>query len=143
MIIEIFQIDPAFNFTENQLKSIILSTCTEINLSAKSCTFVFVDDKTLAVMHGQYLKDASVTDVITYSLGNDDDIEGEIYISTERAQEQAKQFGVSYQEEITRLVIHGLLHLAGYDDIDENDHAKMKEVENMLVERFMRDPELS
>jgi probable rRNA maturation factor len=135
MEIEIFQIDPAFNLTENQIKKLIQGTCKEISLKAKSCHFIFVDDPTLAEMHGQYLNDPTPTDVITFDLG-DDEIEGEIYISTDRAQAQAKQFNVSYKEEITRLIIHGLLHLAGYDDIEDSDRAEMKKLEDKLTGLF-------
>ncbi len=135
MEIEIFQIDPAFNLSEDQIENIVQNTCNEIGLKAKSCHFIFVDDKTLAGMHGQYLNDPTPTDVITFDLG-DEEIEGEIYMSTDRAQAQAKQFNVSYREEITRLIIHGLLHLAGYDDIDEADRVKMKEVEDKLTRLF-------
>jgi probable rRNA maturation factor len=135
MEIEIFQIDPAINLSEDQIKNIIQNTCNKIGLKAKSCHFIFVDDPTLAEMHGQYLNDPTPTDVITFDLG-DDEVEGEIYISIDRAQAQAKAFNASYKEEITRLIVHGLLHLAGYDDIEESDRVKMKEVENRLVEIF-------
>ncbi len=135
MDVEIFQPDPEFDLTEKQITDIVQTTCKEISLKALSCHFIFVDDKTLAEMHGQYLDDPTPTDVITFDLG-DEQIEGEIYISTERAQEQAKEYSVSYREEITRLIVHGLLHLAGYNDIDEADRIEMKKVENQLVERF-------
>ena len=135
MDIELFQLDPSFNLTEKQITDIIQTTCSEISLKAKSCHFIFVDDKMLAEMHVQYLNDPTSTDVITFDLG-DGRVEGEIYISTDRAKAQAKKYNVSYREEITRLIIHGLLHLAGFNDIDETDRAKMKEVENRLVERF-------
>jgi rRNA maturation RNase YbeY len=86
-------------------------------------------------MHGEYLNDPSKTDVMTFNLG-DDEIEGEIYISYDRAVEQAKENQVDIFNEITRLVIHGLLHLAGYDDNAEADRAVMKKLENELVESF-------
>ncbi len=132
MEIEIFQPDPAFNLSSKQIIHIVKTTCNEIKLHAKSCHFIFVNDKTLAEMHRQYLNDPSPTDVITFDLG-EEQVEGEIYISTDRAQAQAKQYSVSYHEEIIRLIIHGLLHLAGYDDIEESDRIEMKEIENRLV----------
>ncbi|KAA3617356.1 MAG: rRNA maturation RNase YbeY [Calditrichaeota bacterium] len=135
MEIEIFQPDPDFNLSEKQIEDIVKQTCSEVNLKAKYCHFIFVDDKTLAEMHDQYLNDPSPTDVITFDLG-ENDVEGEIYISTDRAQAQAKRYNVSYKDEITRLIIHGLLHLAGYDDIDEEDRKQMKAVENRLVDIY-------
>jgi len=136
MEIELFQLDPAFELTEKQITKIIQNTCSEIKLNAKSCVFIFVNDETLAEMHAQYLNDPSPTDVITFNLG-DEQVEGEIYISTDRAQAQAKQYNVSYREEIIRLIVHGLLHLVGYDDINETDRVEMKKVENRLVKNFI------
>jgi probable rRNA maturation factor len=135
MEIEIFQTDPAFDLTEKDIVEIVKSTNTAIRLKAKSCTIIFVDDNTLAEMHDQYLNDPTPTDVITFDLG-DEQVEGEIYISTDRAQAQAKKYNVSYREEIIRLIVHGLLHLAGFDDIEENDRVEMKKMENQLVEDY-------
>lgn len=109
----------------------------EINLEARSCAVIFVDDAFLKEMHGRYLSDPTVTDVITFNLG-EEEVEGEIYISTERAAEQAKRYQTAPEEEIIRLIIHGLLHLKGYDDIAEQDRLEMKEEENRLTEKYLK-----
>ena len=132
MDVEIHQVPGDLSLSAQQIKNITINTCNELNLSALSITFIFVTDEKLAEMHGTYLQDNSKTDVITFNLG-DKDIEGEIYISKDRAFEQAKQYEVSFEEEIIRLVIHGILHLAGYDDIEEQDGKEMKKIENSLL----------
>ncbi len=109
---------------------------TEIHLEAQSCAVIFVDDAFLKEMHGRYLSDPTETDVITFDLG-ETPVEGEIYISTDRASAQAEQYGTPAEEEIIRLIIHGLLHLKGYDDIEEQDRLKMKKEENRLTEKYV------
>jgi len=136
MRIEICQLeDTQSNLTEKRLIEIVEMVSKKINLVSTNCTFIFVNDKTLSDMHGTYLNDPTPTDVITFDLGADE-IEGEIYISYDRAMDQAKTFNISFEAELIRLLIHGLLHLAGYDDIDESDRTKMKLQENALVEMF-------
>ena len=108
----------------------------EIDLKAQSCAVIFVDDAFLKEMHGRYLSDPTITDVITFDLG-DETVEGEIYISTDRAAAQAEQYKTEPEEEIIRLIIHGLLHLKGYDDIDSQDRLEMKAEENRLTEKYV------
>jgi len=100
-------------------------------------SFIFVSDDELAEMHNKYLDDPSKTDVITFNLG-DENIEGEIYISAERAADQATQFETTFDEEILRLMIHGLLHLADYDDLNEKDYKKMKKAEDSLLKQMVK-----
>ena len=118
-----------------QIENIILETCRIIDLSASSIDIIFTDDSTISSLHGTYLNDSSPTDVITFDLG-DDEIEGEIYISVERAKLQAEEYRVTLKEELTRLIVHGLLHLKGYDDREETDRRIMKEKEDALVKLF-------
>ena len=135
MEIEIHELPPAFDFSKGQLQKIVKAVTTDLSLKALSITVIFVTDSYLAKMHNQYLNDPGKTDVLTFNLG-DNEIEGEIYISYERALEQAKTYSVSGEEEIVRLVIHGILHLAGFDDINENDRLIMKGRENQLVDKY-------
>lgn len=117
------------------LEKMVVDVCKDINLAAQSISVVFINDNQLAEMHGTYLNDPSPTDVITFDLG-DDAIEGEIYISFDMAGKQAVDFKVSLEEEVIRLIIHGLLHLAGFDDLEEDAKAEMKMHENRLVDFY-------
>jgi len=138
MKIQIHQTDPSIQINEQQYKDLCRRVVSEIKLNAASCALVFVNDQTLKRMHAQYLDDPTKTDVITFNLG-DESIEGEIYISTDRARVQAKIYSVTPEEEIVRLIVHGLLHLKGYDDREEKDRIILKEEENRLVEMFAPD----
>jgi rRNA maturation RNase YbeY len=114
----------------------INSVIGDVKLEAESLDIIFVDDDTLKEMHREYLDDPTFTDVITFDLGDDGVIEGELYISLDRAREQADTYGVPYFTEINRLIIHGILHLKGYDDLTDELRREMKIVENRLVEKY-------
>lgn len=135
MEIEIHQLPESLKLNIKTLKKKIRAICDDISLNAKSVTVVFVTDDYLTEMHAHYLNDPDKTDVITFNLG-DDEIEGEIYISHERAGEHAGRFGVSFDEEVFRLIIHGLLHLAGFNDLEDEQRVVMKESENSLLNKY-------
>lgn len=137
MQVEVHNNSSGLPLTDDQVKNIIEYTSTSINLIASSITVIFVDDEKLARMHGEFLNDPTPTDIITFDLG-EDKTEGEIYISTQRASEQAKQFNCTESEELLRLIVHGLLHLKGYNDLAEKDLKEMKTLENQLVEKLSR-----
>ena len=90
---------------------------------------IFTDDEKLREMHEKFLDDKDYTDVMTFNLGTEDVIEGEIFISSDRAQENALRYDVSLEVEICRLIIHACLHLAGYEDNNESNRQRMKKKE--------------
>ena len=73
------------------------------------------------------------TDIITFDYCVGDEIISDIYISTERVSENAKKYSESFEEEIHRVLIHGLLHLCGYKDKSEEEKALMREKENYYL----------
>ncbi len=87
-------------------------------LSLKEIEVSFVSDKAIARVHGEFLDDPTPTDVITFP-------HGEIIISLDTAQRQAVEHGESYEREVALYIIHGLLHLAGWDDHEESQRHEM------------------
>ena len=90
----------------------------------------------MARVNQQYLNHEGSTDVITFDhseAGGGDEIHGELFISVADAVKQGREFDASWQSELARYVIHGLLHLRGYDDIDPSDRKTMKKEENRLL----------
>ncbi len=136
MEIRLHQHKAEWGLTTKQIETIILEACKQIDLIAASIDIIFTDDKTISSLHETYLKDPAPTDIITFDLG-DDEVEGEIYISVERAREQAAYYRVSVKTELTRLIIHGLLHLKGYDDKEDEQRRVMKQKEDELVKLFI------
>ena len=96
--------------------------------------FVFCSDKYLQELNIKYLEKDTYTDIITFDMtDNEDVIMGDIYISTERAKENARKYGQPYLKEIRRLMIHGVLHLIGYKDKEQNDKKLMTEKEDYYL----------
>ncbi len=115
------------------MQSILVSSEKEWHIN-----LVLISDELIAGIHEKYLQDNSPTDVISFDLSEDfeDFYEGEIYISIDRACDQAKEFNVTFKSELYRLVAHGILHLIGYDDQSETERQKMRELENKVLQKF-------
>ena len=82
-----------------------------------------------------YLVHDYYTDIISFPL-KEDPIEGDIYISIDRVKENAQDFNVEFEEELKRVMIHGLLHFFGYDDHEEADIKTMREKEAFYLNQF-------
>ena len=96
--------------------------------------FVFCSDKYLHELNIKYLEKDTYTDIITFDMtDNEDVIMGDIYISIERAKENARKYRQPYLKEIRRLMIHGVLHLIGYSDKDRNHKKLMTEKEDYYL----------
>jgi probable rRNA maturation factor len=105
----------------------------KLGLNINYINVIFVTDSQLKELHKSYLNADRETDVMTFNLNETGTIEGEIYISAHRAEEQAREYDVPVIQEICRLVIHGCLHLAGFNDQEKSERLKMKRKENALT----------
>jgi probable rRNA maturation factor len=98
-------------------------------------SIIFIDDKNMLDLNKTYLKHKYNTDVICFPFNevSSKKIEGEIYINLNQARRQANEYKVTYSNEITRLVIHGVLHLLGYRDKNVRDKNRMMLLENQYL----------
>jgi len=96
-------------------------------------SLVFMSDDELAELHGEYCDDPSVTDVITFPGDPEMDFAGEICVSADRARAVAPQQGWTFAEELTLYLIHGWLHLAGEDDLEDDARASMRQAEQRCL----------
>jgi probable rRNA maturation factor len=138
MKIQIQIIYPEIKKTEPVLKKVTTWICRDLNLNIKSLAVIFISDKEIKELHKKFLARSTYTDIITFNLGEGDNIEGEIYISLDRAKIQAKTYQVALLNEIARLIIHGCLHLAGYDDHHYKNRMIMKQREDHYLERIQK-----
>jgi len=95
--------------------------------------YVLCKDEYLLEKNIQFLNHDTLTDVITFDYCENDLINGDILISTDRVEENAKTYEVNYLTELHRVMVHGLLHLLGYKDKKEKDAKTMREKENYYL----------
>lgn len=98
--------------------------------------YIFCDDEYLHKINVEYLDHDTLTDIISfdYSVGNE--LHGDIFVSVERVADNAKDFEVSFDEELKRVLVHGILHYAGYKDKSEEDELKMRQKEEEKIAMF-------
>lgn len=99
-------------------------------------SYVFCDDDYLCDLNKEFLKHETLTDIISfdYSLGKE--INGEIYVSVERVSENAKIFNTSFENELHRVIIHGILHYCGYRDKSEQEINVMRKKEEEALDEL-------
>lgn len=98
--------------------------------------YIFCDDDYLIELNRQYLEHDTLTDIISfdYSIGNE--LHGDIFISVERVRENAIDFNVAFEEELKRVIVHGVLHYCGYKDKSEEDERLMRQKEEEKMKMF-------
>ena len=92
-------------------------------------SIVFVDDATIAQVHADFMDDPTPTDVITFPAAPEMESSGEIIVSVEHAEKRANELGEPFSRELSLYLIHGWLHLAGYDDHTDEDRIEMRKAE--------------
>ena len=101
-----------------------------------SLSYVFCDDAFLAEINLQYLNHNTFTDIISFDYSDGKTIRGDIFISVERVQENSQSYGVTFGNELRRVMAHGILHLLGYDDKREEDKLLMRNKEEEKIKMF-------
>src|SRR6476660_693905 len=88
--------------------------------------YIFCDDEYLHKINVEYLQHDTLTDIISfdYSVGNE--LNGDVFVSIERVRENAQEFNISFEEELRRVIIHGVLHYCGYKDKSKEDEKLMR-----------------
>ncbi|HET7819648.1 MAG TPA: rRNA maturation RNase YbeY [Bacteroidia bacterium] len=97
-------------------------------------SFTFCSDSFLLDINKKFLRHNTLTDIITFQYPADK-LSGEIFISIPRVRENAKKFNVSIQQELYRVIIHGVLHLCGYTDKNNSDKVLMSKREDYYLKR--------
>jgi len=111
----------------------------ELGLKIDFLQINFVKEESIIKLNKDHLNHDYSTDIITLDFSGDfNSIDGEIFISLEDAAFNAKKFKVSLKDELFRLIIHGILHLTGYDDIDLKQKKVMKKQEDYLLRRIKK-----
>jgi probable rRNA maturation factor len=118
------------------VKKIIEKVISEEGKVSGDLNFIITDDKSLKEINVEFLKHNYFTDVISFDNGTGTVLAGEIYISLETVIENANNYNVSLNQEFIRVMIHGVLHLCGYDDKTAVEKSKMRAREDYWLELF-------
>lgn len=100
-------------------------------------TVVFCNDDYLLDMNRTYLNHDYYTDIITFDYSESSMISGDLFVSVDRILENSKDFAVSFNYELCRVLYHGVLHLCGYKDKEDEDIKIMRQKENYYLEKFV------
>lgn len=134
---------PAINFiseeikfkplNQNKLKNWIKNIIALEGRSISSLVYIFCKDSYLLSINQEYLAHKTLTDIITFNYSDGLLIEGEIYISIERVKENAVTFKKDFEEELHRVMIHGVLHILGYNDKSPSQKSRMRKKEEACL----------
>ncbi|REG89338.1 rRNA maturation RNase YbeY [Winogradskyella sediminis] len=115
---------------KDQLERWISNTITEENCREGEINYIFCSDDYLHKLNVDFLDHDTLTDVISFDYSVGKELHGDIYISVDRVKENASDFQVSFNDEIARVIIHGVLHYCGYKDKTDADEKVMRSKED-------------
>lgn len=95
--------------------------------------YIFCSDEKILEINNQYLQHDYYTDIITFDYTENDLISGDIFISIDTVRSNAEKYSVPYMHELYRVLIHGILHLSGIDDLSEEDERQMRKEEEKAL----------
>ncbi len=114
----------------------IKETAAEYEKKTGDIAYIFCSDERILEVNKQYLEHDYYTDIITFDYSEGKVISGDIFISIDTVRTNAQEFGVSFEQELNRIIIHGILHLCGQDDKTPELRLEMTRKENLAIERF-------
>ena len=127
---------PSRSIDKLSIHKLVGSLKKELNLQIDALVINFVTISEITELNAKFLDHYYSTDIITFDYSEDrNGIDGEIFISIDDAESNARKYKVHLKNEVTRLIIHGILHLLGYDDQQKKDKIIMKRMENDLLNR--------
>jgi probable rRNA maturation factor len=100
-------------------------------------SIIFCSDDYLLDVNRKYLEHDYFTDIITFDYVEGDLVSGDIFISVDRVKENSETFNTSFEKELNRIMIHGILHLLGFKDKDADDKKRMTEMEDICINKLI------
>lgn len=123
----------------DNVRSWITSVVTEAGYRVGELHYYFCSDEALLEINRQRLGHDFYTDIVTFPLGDCDEvISSEFCLSLDRIKENAETFGRSYASELHRVIIHGVLHLIGFDDLTDAEEQQMREKEEECLKHIFK-----
>jgi len=130
-----YQID--FNLpNENKISEWISIIIKTENFKEGEINYIFCDDDYLHKLNVEFLNHDTLTDIISFDYAVGKELHGDIYISIDRVRENAIEFNVPFENELQRVIIHGVLHYCGYKDKTESDAKQMRFKEDNALKQL-------
>lgn len=123
-------------FSEKSYKYWISKVVASESKELDEINYIFCDDNYLLKINQDYLNHDTYTDIISFDYSKGNILSGDIFISVERVRDNAQDFGVLFEEELRRVMAHGVLHYCGYKDKTEADQKLMRQKENEKIKMF-------
>ena len=133
-----FEIDPNIDAPSEKISTeIISSVLMEERKTLAEILVIFTSDEILSDLKKEFFNQEHLTDVISFRMNDyiEEKVEGEIYISIPQVERNARKFDQSFSRELSRIIIHGSLHLLNYDDSTIDSKNKMTEKENYFLKK--------
>ena len=128
--------NPSYQYASESINSLCALVLKDATYISVSLDIIFCDDEHLSKLKVKYFDEDVLTDVLAFPIQNDTILEAEIYISYDRALASSEEFHVSLNNELVRLIVHGLLHLLGYRDDNEESKKIMFNKQEFIVENY-------
>lgn len=126
--------DTKFVFKNKRANSAWLRFVAESEMkTVGDVSIVFCSDNYILDINQRYLQHDFFTDIITFDYCEGDRLSGDLFISVDSVRENASEYGTEFADELNRVIVHGLLHLIGYDDRTEEQTAEMRRKENYYL----------
>lgn len=123
---------------KQKINSWIKETAAGYNKKVGDIAYIFCSDERILEINKQYLNHDYFTDIITFDYSEGSVISGDIFISVDTVQSNSEEFGVSFEVELLRIIIHGVLHLCGQDDKTPELRNEMTIKENLALEKYTK-----
>ncbi|MTE27182.1 rRNA maturation RNase YbeY [Winogradskyella ouciana] len=131
-----FNYETDFNLdNENQFSDWISKTIKEENCKEGEINYIFCSDHYLHKINVEFLNHDTLTDIISFDYSVGKELHGDIYISVDRVGENAEAFNVKFEDELARVMVHGILHYCGYKDKTEEDKNQMRSKEDHYLSK--------
>lgn len=132
--IRVFNAHPRYRLRHVSTVALVRRVLRGEKVDRAALNIIFIQDRMMIALNSTYLRHRYTTDVLSFSLNEHAKVlDGEVYVNLDQARRQAKEYSVSEREERNRLVVHGVLHLTGFEDTTVKQREEMHQRENIYL----------
>lgn len=127
---------PSIN--ESEINEWISKVVTSHDRELGDLAYIFCSDEKILEVNNEYLQHDYYTDIITFDYTEENTISGDMFISLDTVRTNSELFNTNYDEELLRVIVHGVLHLCGYADATDEEESKMRELEDRALNLILK-----